>query len=489
MADLEERFTPVNRSQLYASLGLPRLIALGSCALLLGCDAGAIVEPPTVFVSLKPVNDRVDASEQWSGWRGGLRHGVAERTFPTSWQSEQGLRWKVSVPGKGNSSPVVWGEHVLLTTVEVQDGVSTAKVLDYDRKTGDEIWQTTVGTPQGTAHRKNGFASPTVATDGLRLFASFHSLGLFALDLQGNILWQTDATRGQHEWGQAASPVLFESLVICVCDSEDSSHIVAFDQANGNEIWRTSRTSRGSWSSPVLMNSGSTVAPKWQVIVNGTGSGSSSAGEVIAYDPRSGAEIWKVRGTTDIACPTAIVGDNLIISATGGNGPIFAIRPDGQGDVSASHVRWRLPSGGPYVPTGVIYRERLYLISDGGVATCHRLDDGTILWRKRLQGTFSASLVAGGGHLYAVSERGDVTVFKATDQFELVATNRMHEPCLATPALVGGEIIFRTRQELICVGHNTLATRDTNERTERETATITTRSPVDVDTSTLSTQP
>ena len=351
----------------------------------MGCEKNSL-ETPTVYVSLKPLNvSAIDSARQWPGWRGALRHGIAhESNFPTTWQVEQEVRWKASVPGIGNSSPVVWGDRVWLTSIVAAENGQRAVILAFDRTYGQLVWQTDVGAPQGTTHSKNGFASATVTTDGTRVFASFPSLGLFALDMQGNVLWHAASIGGKHEWGQAASPLLFENLVLHVGDGDGSSAIAAYDQTTGREVWKTPRQSRGSWSSPVLMNAGTSAEPQWQVIVNGTGSGSGSAGEVIAYDPRSGAEIWKARGTTDIACPTAIVGDGLLVSASGGNGPIFAIRPNGRGDVTNSHVAWRLSSGGPYVPTGVIYRDHLYLISDGGMATCHRLNDGAIVWRKRL---------------------------------------------------------------------------------------------------------
>jgi outer membrane protein assembly factor BamB len=239
-----------------------------------------------------------------------------------------------------------------------------------------------------------------------------------------------------------------------VVDGESQSAIVAFDKANGQEVWRTPRASRGSWTSPILVNAGSDDAPRWELIVNGTGTPSGSPGAVIAYDPATGRELWKVLGTSDIPCPTAIAGDGIVISSSGSNGPIFALRP---GEIDSPRKIWSLPSGGPYVPTGIIYENRLILISDSGQATCHRLEDGEVVWKKRLHGAFSASLVAGGGNIYAVSERGDVYVFKSGDRFELVTTNRLREPCLATPAIVGDEIILRTQRHLYCIGETHLA--------------------------------
>ncbi|HTN77910.1 MAG TPA: PQQ-binding-like beta-propeller repeat protein [Pirellulaceae bacterium] len=430
----------------------------------------------------------IPADEQWSGWRGGGLHGVSPaEQLPTHWQPEAGVRWKQRIPGQGNSSPVIWGDQIFLTSTVRQNNESQATVLCYDRTNGSLLWEQQVGTPQGISHIKNGHASATITTDGQRLFAAFGGLGLFAFDMHGQPLWQYLLPQVKHQWGQAASPVLFENLVIHTTDGEHGADLIACDQATGSEVWRTARRSRGSWCSPVLLNSGSESAPAWQVVINGTGSASGSPGEVIAYDPRSGAELWKVAGTTDIPCPTAIAGAGLLVSATGGNGPILAMKADGRGDVTTTHLAWKLASGGPYVPTGVIYRERLYLITDGGVATCHSLSDGAVLWRKRLHGAFSASLIAGGGNLYAVSERGDAYVFQAADRFELVATNRLHEPCLATPAIAQGELFLRTQQHLYCVTQTTIAANDADSPAPIAPAAI--RSPGDVETSTLLSEP
>lgn len=389
------------------------------------------------------------ADATWPSWRGGARHGVGASTkLPTAWDDQHGVRWRASVPGRGNSSPIVWGEHLFLTSVTPTDAGGQATLLCFDRADGSLRWQQTVGVPSGPSHNKNGYASSTPATDGERVYAAFASLGLFAFDVHGRPVWQLPLTQATHEWGAAASPLVTDRLVIHVVDGASESAIIGVDKQTGQVAWRTARAGRGSWSSPVVVDSDAAGLTRTLVVVNGTGT---VAGEVIAYDPTDGREVWKVRGTTDIPCPTAIVGEGLVVSTSGSNGPMFAIRPDGAGDVSDTHRAWHIPSGGAYVPTGVIDGGRLFTISDSGQVACLRVEDGTVLWRKRLQGTFSASLVAGAGNLYAVNERGDVYVFKSAEKFELVSTNRLRQACVATPAMAHGEIYLRTHEHLYCI--------------------------------------
>lgn len=357
----------------------------------------------------------------------------------------------MAVPGSGNSSPVVWGDQLFLTSTVDHGQGPQVTVLCYERSTGTLRWQQPIGAPQGPSHQKNGHASGTLAVDASRVVAPLNDGALVALDFDGNLLWHTPPASQRHQWGTASSPLLFDNLVIHLVDGEQASLLVAFDKHTGHEVWRTPRDSRGCWTSPVLAKSRGGAGERYEIVVNGTGSASGSPGEIIAYDPHTGSELWRVRGTTDIPCPTAIVGEDLIVSSTGGNGPILALRGGGSGDVTASHVAWKHSSGGPYVPTGVIYQQRLFLVNDAGMLTCRSLDDGDVVWRKRLHGAFSASLVAGAGHVYAVSEKGDVYVFRAGDKYELVATNRLHEPCLATPAIAHGEIYLRTQQHLYCL--------------------------------------
>jgi len=428
----------------------PLTAALALCALATGCgdvvgDSPLSDTPPE---SVAPS----DGEGQWRGWRGAALNGVSgDEWLPIQWSAAKGLRFTAHVPGSGNSSPVVLEDRVLLTSAVGSANQRELALLCFDRASGRLLWQRTAGTPAGTTHSKNGHASATVATDGQRVFSFFGSAGLFCHDLEGERLWHVPMDSLKQKWGFASSPVVYGPIVIQLCDGEKVSYIAAFDRQTGTQVWRTERPSQGCWTTPVIVQAQSAEGPRPELVVNGTGGAGGSAGYVIAYDPLTGEELWRVSGTTDIPCPTTIVADGLVVSTSGHDGPVIAIEPGGNGDVTDTHVVWRHANGGPYVPTGVALNGRLYLINDGGMVVCLDLQSGQRKWKKRLRGTFSASLVAGEDRIYAVSEQGDVFVFAAADRFRLLAANRMHERCLATPAISYGQFFLRTENRLYCV--------------------------------------
>jgi outer membrane protein assembly factor BamB len=391
-------------------------------------------------------------SEQWPGWRGVRSSGISPSVnLPIEWSADSGQVWRVAVPGEGNSSPVVWNDAILLTSAIPAGEASSLALLCFDRVDGSLRWRADASKATGRTHAKNGHASASPAVDGDQIYVNFGAAGLIAFDMAGAQLWSVDLGALDHVWGAASSPVLFKRLVIQLCDQEQGSYLAAFDRLSGAEIWRTPRDSYGCWTTPVLVTADSPAGPRTELVVNGTGTSDSEGGWVIAYDPATGKELWRAQGTTDIVCPTAIAGGGLVFSTSGRNGSIFAIQPGGAGDVGESRIVWRLRRGGPYVPTGLVYRNRLYLIGDGGVLTSYNAGDGELVWRKRLGGTFTASLVAGDGKIYAGDERGKMYVVAAADEFELLAMNEMDERLLATPAISRGEVIIRTAQHLTLI--------------------------------------
>jgi outer membrane protein assembly factor BamB len=244
---------------------------------------------------------------------------------------------------------------------------------------------------------------------------------------------------------------LFEDTVIQLCDCEKRSFLVALDKASGRIRWRTPRPSQGCWTTPVLVEVETGSGRRTELVVNGGAPSDAENGLVIAYDPSDGSELWRVRGTTGLVTPTTLVGTEFVYSTSGRNGPVMAIRPGGAGDVTATHVVWKHRRGGPYIPSGVLYRNRLFLVGDHGIVSCYNAGDGNRIWRKRLRGNFTASLVAADGRIYATSELGDVYVFAAADSFDLLAENSFGDRCLATPAIADGELFIRTRDHLYCI--------------------------------------
>lgn len=390
----------------------------------------------------------------WPQWRGYGSAGIGFGRPPTRFGPTENLRWRAELPGIGHSSPVVWGDLILMTTAEeVAEGPQLA-VLGISRSDGSIRFKTAVGPARGRTHAKNGYASPSVATDGKRVFAFFGAAGLFCCDMSGERLWHVELPNTDHVWGYGGSPVLFRDLVIVAADGEKESFIAAFDQADGAPRWKTDRPSRGSWSTPIVVSPQGGSAT--ELIVNGTTHDPTGTGWVIAYDPESGSELWRVGGTETFVTPTMLKWGPWVYSLSGRNGPIMAIVPGGRGDVSSTHVVWRTRHGGPYIPSAVAYRGRLFVVDDGGRLACYNAGDGTCLWRKRVSGSFTASLTAADGRVFAVSENGTCFVFAADDQYRLLAENRLGERCYSTPALVDDEIFIRTHHALWCFAESTL---------------------------------
>lgn len=422
-----------------------------------GCRPAMEVSEQAVALPLldRDPAETSDDAGQWPGWRGPDATGIAPSGSPAiRFSDTEGVRWKTVVPGQGNSSPVVWGDRVLLTSALDDAARTQLAILCFDRGNGRLLWQSRAGPADGRTHVKNGYASASAATDGRRIFVFFGSTGLFCYDFSGKQLWRADLGRLDHQWGTAASPVLYGNTVIQLCDGEQQSYLAAFDQPTGRQVWRAPRASNACWSTPVLVRLRSRAGERTELIVNGTGADRSDDCRVIAYDPADGRELWCVSGTTSLVTPTMLVGGGLVYSTSGRNGPIMAIRPGGSGNVTGSHVVWRASRGGPYIPTGVVYRNRLYLIGDSGWLSCYDAGDGRQIWTARLRGAFSSSLVAADGRIYATSEQGVVYVVAAADSFELLAENPMHARCLATPAVVQGELLIRTEGELYCIAKN-----------------------------------
>lgn len=438
-------------SHLLERMRLPNVILVvlsAICPLLFGMGCTEFQSGPNAASLLTREIDHsdVDLTAHWSQWRGGPAHGVSDNANPPILCDPiSGVRWRCDI-GTGNSSPIVWGNDLFFTSETTRDDSATLTVHCIDREAGAVRWQQEVGVAVTPSHRKNGHASATMAADDERVYAQFGSLGLFCFQRNGSLLWKHSFPKWQQQWGFASSPLLIDNAIIQLCDGEEESAIIALDKFSGDELWRVTRDSDGSWTTPVLMQTAS--GP--QIIVNGTGSSDGSAGYVIAYNPADGKELWKHQASNDSPCPTAIVGDNVVVCSSGGNGPVTAFTWKDRTNPEPETL-WEFPSGGPYVPTGVISHDRLFLIDDAGKLVCRDLASGELIWSKRLRGAFSASLIAAQDRIYATSEQGVIYVFRAkTDRFELLSANRLDMRIFATPAPVEDTLIVRTDENVLC---------------------------------------
>ncbi len=421
----------------------------------------------------------------WPSFRGTNAAGVSDGTpLPTEWDVPSGknILWKTPIPGLGHSSPIVWGTRLFVSTSisgaekpEMKVGLygdigsvndaSTHRWLIYalDTRTGKVAWEKTVVTavPKVKRHPKATHANTTLATDGKHLIAFFGSEGLFCFDLDGKLLWQKDLgvlnsaffVAPEAQWEFASSPIIHDDRVLVQCDVLNGSFIAAFNLKDGRELWRTTRDDVPTWSTPTV----TTVNGRAQMLVNGF----KHAG---AYDVGTGKEIWRLNGGGDIPTPTPVVAHGLVFltSAHGPVAPVYAIRADATGDISLktgetsnTGIAWSFNRDGAYMSTPVVYGEYLYNCRVNGVLIVYNARTGERAYQQRL-GTgmtgFSSSPVAGDGKVYFPSEDGDVYVVKAGPTFEQLAKNVMGAPNMATPAIVGGVMYFRTTTHVVAVG-------------------------------------
>jgi outer membrane protein assembly factor BamB len=384
-------------------------------------------------------------AEDWPEFRGPTGQGlVREGSMPTRWSSTKAV-WKQPIPGKGWSSPAIVAGRIYLTTaVPGAPNGQSLRALCLEAKSGKTLWNVEVFKPQGAAgpaHPKNSHASPTPLLSGERLYVHFGHLGTACLDLEGKVLWR-NVQKYSPVHGNGGSPVLVDGLLVFSCDGASDPYVIALDAASGKERWKTPRKGdadrKFSFNTPLVID----VKGKKQII-------SAGSDEVSAFDPKTGKEIWTVRYDGYSVIPRPVFGHGLIYLSTGYNTPtLLAIRPTGEGDVTETHVAWRFRKGAPHTPSPLLVGDELYLISDGGIATCLEAKTGKVHWTERLGGNFSASPIHADGKVYFQSEEGVGTVIKAGTKFEQLAKNEMKERTLASYSIADGALFLRTEKNL-----------------------------------------
>jgi outer membrane protein assembly factor BamB len=388
-------------------------------------------------------------AKYWPRWRGPSGQGlVAAGQYTDRWSPTERGVWRTTVPGQGNSSPIVWADRVFLTTAE--RGGAALSLVAFNRADGRLLWKTAI--PQDGVehvHQKNGYASATPATDGELIYASFGRHGLAAFDFNGKLVWHRKFGVIDNYHGPAGSPVLYRDRIFLYQDQNPTSNqtafVAAFDKKTGKTLWQTPRTETVGWGTPVVINTGQ----RDELVV-------SSQRRVAAYDPATGRELWTVRGMTFEVIPTPVVGHDLVFTSSGRAGPTLAIRPGGSGDVTASHVAWSAPRGSPFVPSGIVVGDLLYLVNDmQSILTVYEAKTGTLVYQGRMgvaqREGFSASPVAVNGKVFFTNDDGQTFVVEAGREFKLLHVNELGARTLASPALVDGTWYWRTGSELRAV--------------------------------------
>jgi len=399
-----------------------------------------------------PVVEMIEVPEAsagyWTRWRGPSGQGWASgNVYPDVWSDTENVLWKQEIPGRGNSSPIVWDDRIFLTTAH--GGGKRRSILCYRRSDGKLLWEAFAPEVKPErAHPKNGHASSTPTTDGQHVYAYFGNHGVLAVDFDGKAVWHRSLGSFNAFHGTACSPLLYRDRLILVQDQRGSpgSFIFALDRQTGRELWRTPRAAKVGWNSPIAIR----VGERDEIVFSGQK-------QVQAYDPATGKELWSVRGNTTEVIPTPVVGHNLIFCSSGRTGPTLAIRGGGSGDVTDTHIVWQIPKGSPFVPSPVLDGDYLYTVNDmAAIATCFEARSGNLIWQGRLgrarREGFSASPVAVAGRIFFTNDDGETFVLKAGREFRLLHVNRLNEQVWASPALVDGRWYFRGAKHLIAIG-------------------------------------
>ncbi|MCZ6649285.1 MAG: PQQ-binding-like beta-propeller repeat protein [Acidobacteria bacterium] len=424
-----------------------------------------------------------DPDTAWPAWRGPRATGEAPvANPPLNWSEKKNVRWKVAIPGKGLSTPVIWGDKIFLTTAipaglrpdpetaaraeadlpewrrdrgVAPDHVQKFTVLALDRASGAILWQRVLReeAPHEGTHADASWASASAVTDGDTLIVSFGSYGIYALDLDGALLWQKDLgdMKTRRGFGEGGTPALAGNTVVINWDHEGPSFITALDRRTGDLLWRRERDEVTSWSSPVVVQAGE----RSQVVINATS-------RTRGYDLATGDVVWEIEGMTVNTIPSPVAAGGRLFVASGFRGAMLQAI-----DLQKAHgpldgppgVTWTYPQDTPYVPSLLLAQGRLYFLKGNtGILTCLDAASGRELFsRQRLPEIDSvyASPVAAGGRVYVTGRHGTTVVLEAGDTYEVLAVNHLDDGFDASAALVGDELYLRGRKYLYCLAAGT----------------------------------
>ncbi|HEV3118519.1 MAG TPA: PQQ-binding-like beta-propeller repeat protein [Gemmataceae bacterium] len=412
----------------------------------------------------------ISSEARWPAFRGGPRAGVVEeKGLPATWSTTKNVVWKTDIPGKGWSSPIVWGERIFLTSVTREGKGEEAKkglyfggdrpkppedehrwlVYCLDFKTGKILWEREAhkGKPGTPLHIKNSYASETPVTDGERVYAYFGNVGLFCYDMNGKELWSKkwDPYPMLLGWGTAASPVLHGERIYIVNDNEKHSFLTALDKKTGKQIWSVDRDEKSNWATPFVWEN----EKRTEIVTCGKN-------KVRSYD-LDGKLLWELGNMSSIVIPTPFARHGLLHVSSGyvlaQRQPIFAVRPGALGDISLqdnetnnSFIAWGAKKGGPYNPSPLVYGDYLYVLYDQGMLSCYDARSGKEIYNRQRLGAnaFTSSPWAYDGKIFCQSEDGDTFVIQAGPKFAKLGKNGIGEMCMATPAIADGSLIIRT---------------------------------------------
>ncbi|HJZ55182.1 MAG TPA: PQQ-binding-like beta-propeller repeat protein [Gemmataceae bacterium] len=385
-------------------------------------------------------------AEDWPGWRGPRSDGtVSDSGYPLTWSDKQNVKWKTPLPGTGHSSPVVSKGKVFVTGCVEAD--KTRVLYCVDRTTGKVEWERVVLVAElEKKHAENSWSSSTPAADGERVYVTFFDnpqMRVYCYDYAGNKLWEKNSGEFHSVHGFCSPPTLYKDLVIVNGDQDAKAFLVALDRQTGEERWRTDRPNRTrSYCPPVVID----AAGKKQLVLTGSKC-------VASYDPDTGRQNWIIDGPTEQFVSSMVLHKGVLLMTAGfPDHWVMAIDPAGTGNVTRSHVLWSKKNEGGYVPSPVAHGGKLFLVDDGGVASCWDVKTGQQYWKERLSGKkHHASAVAADGRVYLTADDGITHVLKASAEFEVLAKNPLGEPVFASPAFSDHQIFIRSQKHLWCI--------------------------------------
>jgi outer membrane protein assembly factor BamB len=434
------------------------------------CILGAVFEGASLAVE-----------NNWPQFRGADSRGVSDNEgLPVKWSATENVAWKTDLPGRGWSSPIVWGDRVFVTSVvnsgtteepkkglyfggdrpELPDSVHQWIVYCLELKSGKILWQKQVheGKPQTAIHLKSSYASETPITDGERVYAYFGNIGVFCFDFEGELIWdkRLEPHKTRNGWGTAASPVLHEDRLYLVNDNDEDSFLLALDSETGNEVWRTQRDEKSNWATPFIWKNAHQV----EIVTPGTG-------QLRSYS-LAGELLWHFKGMSSITIAMPFEHNGLLYVSSGYVGdrksrPIYAIKPGATGDISLAEdetsndsIAWCRKMAGPYNPSTLIYEDRLYVLYDFGFIACFNPTNGEPVFEKQRvpQGrAFTTSPWGYDGKVFCLNEDGVTYVMKSGDELDILHKNTLADDdmAMATPAIVGNRLLIRTSARIYCI--------------------------------------
>jgi outer membrane protein assembly factor BamB len=400
----------------------------------------------------------------WPAWHGPNGSGVTPETnLPLRWSATENVRWKVLLPERGNSSPVVWGDRVFITQAIEKDNRLT--VICYDRANGKLLWQSgTTYAEKDPTHEANPYCSASPVTDGERVIAWFGSAGVYCYNFNGEELWHRDLGKQNHEWGYAASPIIYGDFCFLNFGPGERTFLIALDKKTGKKVWQVDvppvqpkqrfdgfagqkNGVIGSWSTPLMVKANG----RDELIM-------SFPDQVRAFDPKTGKELWMCDGLNPLVYSSPIYGEGVVVAMGGFHGSIVAVKPGGNGNVTATHQLWKRDRNKNQLGCGVIHGGHFYVLDTPGVAECIELKTGKLVWEERLSGVGPkneswSSMVLSGDKIYILNQSGDTIVLRASPKFEVIGVNSIgNELTNATLAVSDGEFFIRTHQNLWCIG-------------------------------------